>query len=675
MRSNRKIRWIGAALALTMTMSVAVESVAFAASYDLGLGDVVITANEQGQSVTHGGADMGQDDAPVVFQQDPSIATNNTVTLNGENGHTASVELSGVNIEGGNREAGITVNGDAEITVSGVNQVTGGAHGAGVEVNAGDSVTILGDGELTAAAGAVTKNEGTGAGIGGGNNQDGGSVTIQGDVTVTAEGNGNPQKSGTANVQGGSAGIGGGSNGSGGDVTITENADVTAIGGGIAANQYSDSYSAGGAGIGAGGGGANGGTVVIDGNAKVDAEGGYNAAGIGGAGTGNIQSAGGTVTIGGNAEVTAQGGYSGAGIGGGVRSDGGTVEINGAAQVTANGGKLAAGVGGGGGGYYGGSVVNNNRELQGGDGGSVTINGGTLNAAGGEGGAGVGGGAGAERAYLSGYAKQGLGGLGGVITVNGGTLNAVGGQGAVGVGTGSDSFWANGKVNASNASKYTTVWTASSLYAGELNIAGGNGSIRGGSAGLSAVADLVNTLRWQLSEDRFTVTATAEELSWRLNPVTPPTGPAAVPAPGPGVPAAGPETVTVADPEIPTAGTDEEANVPAEPVSGGILTVEDEQVPLMGARQGSWALTNLILAVGTALTALALLLGKGSKRGLRLASLIPGIGGAAAFLLTQSLTGRMVATDSWTLLMAAILTIQLGIALIAARPAAKTQEN
>ena len=194
MKVNRSIRWIGAALALTMTLSVAVESVAFAASYDLGQGDVIITSNDQGHSVNHGGTDMGLDDAPVVYQQDPSQATSNTVTLNGENGHTASVELDGVNIEGNNREAGITVNGDAEITVSGVNTVTGGAHAAGVEVNAGDSVTILGDGELTAEAGAVTRNEGTGAGIGGGKNQDGGSVTIQGDVTVTAQGSGDRKR-------------------------------------------------------------------------------------------------------------------------------------------------------------------------------------------------------------------------------------------------------------------------------------------------------------------------------------------------------------------------------------------------------------------------------------------------------------------------------------------------
>lgn len=105
------------------------------------------------------------------------------------------------------------------------------------------------------------------------------------------------------------AGIGGGENGAGGTITIY-GGNVTARGG-----DY-------GAGI---GGGANdaGGTVTINGG-NVTARGGYCGAAIGG----GANDAGGTVTINGG-NVTARGGFGGSGIGGGTNGAGGTVTING----------------------------------------------------------------------------------------------------------------------------------------------------------------------------------------------------------------------------------------------------------------------------------------------------------------------------------------------------------
>jgi len=151
-----------------------------------------------------------------------------------------------------------------------------------------------------------------GAGIGGAQNGDGGTVTISGG-TVTAVGGED------------GAGIGGGDRGHGGTVTIS-GGRVTATGG-----DY-------GAGIG-GGDLGDGGTVTISGG-EVTATGGSGAAGIGGA-----RSGGGTVTISGG-EVTATGGSAGAGIGGGDQGAGGTLTISGG-EVTATGGQGAAGVGGG----------------------------------------------------------------------------------------------------------------------------------------------------------------------------------------------------------------------------------------------------------------------------------------------------------------------------------------
>ncbi|MGI6494926.1 MAG: hypothetical protein ACOX5G_02345 [Kiritimatiellia bacterium] len=157
---------------------------------------------------------------------------------------------------------------------------------AGVEVPEGASLSITnapGD-----SAGALLAHGGyKAAGIGGGQNKNGGTVAISGG-TVTAEGGI------------GGAGIGGGQNKNGGTVAIS-GGTVTAEGG---------SY---GAGIGGGGNynnpGGSGGSVTISGGI-VTATGGSRAAGIGG---GN-KSAGGTVGIEGGT-VFAQGGNGGADIG------------------------------------------------------------------------------------------------------------------------------------------------------------------------------------------------------------------------------------------------------------------------------------------------------------------------------------------------------------------------
>ena len=132
------------------------------------------------------------------------------------------------------------------------------------------------------------------------------------------------------------AGIGGGADGAGGTVTIS-GGTVTATGGD------------GSAGIGGGYSGA-GGTVTIEGG-TVTATGGYGGAGIGGGGYGDggtVTISGGTVTIEGGT-VTATGGYGGAGIGGGYVGEGGTVTISGGTvTATGNNGGHDIGMGGAG---------------------------------------------------------------------------------------------------------------------------------------------------------------------------------------------------------------------------------------------------------------------------------------------------------------------------------------
>ena len=138
------------------------------------------------------------------------------------------------------------------------------------------------------------------------------------------------------------AGIGGGDEGNGGAVTIY-GGTVRAKGG-----KY-------GAGIGGGdadGKGGNGGTTIIYGG-TVTATGGSNAAGIGGGEEGN----GGTVEIWGGT-VTAVAGDKGAGIGGGDWGDCGTITIKGG-KVEAVGQASGAAIGSGNAYIVGGSITDN----------------------------------------------------------------------------------------------------------------------------------------------------------------------------------------------------------------------------------------------------------------------------------------------------------------------------
>ena len=173
-----------------------------------------------------------------------------------------------------------------------------------------------------------------------------------------------------------------------------------------------------GAGIG-GGYDGNSKNITITGG-TVNATGGENGAGIGGGDYGsgeNITITGGT--------VTARGGEASAGIGGGRCNDGKNITITGG-TVTADGNDWGAGIGGG----------------AGGSGEDITITGGTVTAKGGVLGAGIGG-----------------GGSGKNITITGGTVNASGWAGA-GIGGGINGSGSN--VTVSGAAQVTVTASKSS---------------------------------------------------------------------------------------------------------------------------------------------------------------------------------------------------------------------
>ena len=286
-------------LALLLLASLPVS--AHAATWDIGKGDITVNAESGGQTVRQGGGAAVPDSAPVIT----GTSKENNVTINAESGQTASVTLSGVNIDvrdKGKAAVSTTGEGNVSIELNGGSTLRSGYEHAGLEKNNGGSLTIADEdknGKLTAWGGQQ------GAGIGGGSGKDGSNIFITG---------------GGVNAIGGlaAAGIGGGLGGNGSNITIS--------GGKVGATNGLN-----GAGIG-GGQHGSGSNITISGG-EVNAIGGKCGAGIGGGHTGD----GSDIIISGG-EVSASGGVNGAGIGGGLRSKGNDITVSGDTKLKVRGG-------------------------------------------------------------------------------------------------------------------------------------------------------------------------------------------------------------------------------------------------------------------------------------------------------------------------------------------------
>lgn len=310
----KKKRIVSTLLALLLLASLPVS--ALAAEWDIGKGDITVNAGSGGQTVTQGGGAAIPDSAPVIT----GTSKENNVTINADSGQTASVTLSGVNIDvrdKGKAAVSTTGEGNVSIELNGGSTLRSGYEHAGLEKNNGGSLTIADEdknGKLTA------WGEQQGAGIGGGSGKDGSNIFITG---------------GGVNAIGGlaAAGIGGGLGGNGSNITIS--------GGKVGATNGLN-----GAGIG-GGQHGSGSNITISGG-EVNASGGKSGAGIGGGLGGN----GSDIIISGG-EVSASGGKNGAGIGGGVDGKGEGITVSGNAQLKVRGGSVhgdygtGAGIGGG----------------------------------------------------------------------------------------------------------------------------------------------------------------------------------------------------------------------------------------------------------------------------------------------------------------------------------------
>ena len=425
--------------------------------------------------------------------------TTTTNSIRVYSGVTADITLNNVSIDvGGTNTSAFDMKGATiNLTLVGNNSLTSGGYSAGFEAPESSVLTIFGETTTTLTAQGGSR----GAGIGGGANYAGGSITINGgNITATGGsdgagiGGGSDRAGGTITINGGEitatggqngAGIGGGylSSGgttiiSGGTVRATGGTDGAGIGGGH--NTYKDDDY------------AHGGTITITGG-NVTAAGNGRSAGIGGGrlgSSGTITISGGNVNAtsgntegpagigGGNARgvtkitisdgtVSATAQAYGAGIGGASSQSGGIIEISGGA-VTAR-SYRGAGIGGG----------------ERGEGGSITISGGTVDASSGLGGAGIGGG------Y---YAS------GGTIDIQGGDITSSGGMWGAGIGSGGDHDAGNitisgGDVNA-NGGNYAAgigaggTSTPNSHTGGTIRILGGKVTAKGGGSDMDAGLDI-----------------------------------------------------------------------------------------------------------------------------------------------------------------------------------------
>ena len=317
-------RFLSGVIALLLVASLPVT--AFAADWYLEDGDITVSADSSGQTVSQGDSAAVTDAAPVITQRDSTTATANTVTVSTTGDAVAEFTIRDVNISTSGDAIDVG-NSNAEITLEGENKLYSES-GSAVHVSSGD-LTITGSGSLEAKTGGKNSTYNSNAKIGSHSEEDmSGSIHITGDATVTMKDNGKDK------YYGWGAGIGSGHEGKmSGNITIDENADVYAF----SQNE--------GAGIGSGHEGKMSGNITIGGSAQVTAGSGGDGAGIG---SGEKESMSGNITIGDNAQVTAWSKSGGAGIGSGEEgSVSGTIVIGGSAQVTAGSNNDGAGIGSG----------------------------------------------------------------------------------------------------------------------------------------------------------------------------------------------------------------------------------------------------------------------------------------------------------------------------------------
>ena len=394
-----------AAFLLTAAMLTSLTAPAFAGTWDIEKGDITVKAGDEGtNNVKQGDNDFVKDEGDTIITGE---SKENTVTIDTSEGNVdVTFDDLKIDASSGNEAAvSVTGKGDTNIELDGDNELKSGNRHAGLEHNKTDTsgkLTIQDkdkNGSLDATGGF------RGAGIGGGEAQNGQVTITGGTITATAG------SSSGRFIYGGGSGIGGGDGGTG----VGGNGDVEITGGTITATGF---YGAG-----IGGGRSADGDVTISGGTIKKAES-LSPTDPGGAGIGGGYYGDGRLNITGDAVIEeAQGGIQSAGIGGGQGADG-DVEISGNARIDkVTGGDYGAGIGSGLG--ESGAPCNGKVTIK--DNAKIGL------AQGGFGAAGIGGG----YYYSNGYDDDdSTSGVGDVTIEGNTTVNAVGGLGAAGIGNG-----------------------------------------------------------------------------------------------------------------------------------------------------------------------------------------------------------------------------------------------
>lgn len=271
-------------------LSGSLSSTAYAATWYMEDGDVIVSASESGQTVSQNNNTIGDND-PTFTNRDSSVASDSTITIKTSDDATANITIEDINLKH-SQESAIDVKGDskADITVRGTNTINRKDESSPSMIHVSDGdLTLRGDGSLTLSGwtdGAKIGSNGYSSDTGQGEEDFTGSIHITDDVTISAT------------------------------------------------REYYNPSDTGSAAIGSGEKGNFTGTITIDGNAKVTADATWCGPGIGCGEKGDYN---GDIIIGGNAEVTASGGSASAGIGSGWDStfSGGTITIKDNSKVTA----------------------------------------------------------------------------------------------------------------------------------------------------------------------------------------------------------------------------------------------------------------------------------------------------------------------------------------------------
>ena len=171
-------------------------------------------------------------------------------------------------------------------------------------------------------------------------------------------------------------------------------------------------------------------------------------------------------------------------------------------------------------------------------------------------------------------------------------------------------------------------------------------------------------------------------------PIPAPAPAPVIPAPTPVVPAPAPAPEPVAEPEEEPTIIDEPETPMASPEASAAPEVIDDPETPMTSPEISWALINLLCTIATVIAGAGMAVtflrkkeddeeetaertqtedeedDENKRRKSKFFGLIPAIASVITFILTENLSGKMILTDRWTLLMVLMLAVNLVIAYL-----------